>query len=153
MQLHQPEVLEQLAALDARLLVMSFAPLERLRSWLPFFRATFLDRAYRERAVPPPADPFARTRFLADPRRAVYRASGLGRNTIWRVYGPRILARYALWALQSRPIRLRDDTLQRGGDFVVGRDGRITLAHTGRDQADRPSVEAMLRALAEGTTG
>jgi hypothetical protein len=48
-------------------------------------------------------------------------------HSIWRVYGPRILWQYALWWLQGKPIRLRDDALQRGGNFVVGRDGHLTL--------------------------
>lgn len=97
-----------------------------------------------------PAEPLARTRFLADPERAVYRAYGLGRNSLLRVYGPRILAQYVVWGLRGKPIRIREDTLQRGGNFVVGRDGRLTLAHTGRDQADRPSVDTILAALRAG---
>jgi hypothetical protein len=150
-QLHQPDVVDQLAALDARLLVVSFADLDRLSHWGPYFRRRFLAPAYAERNVEqPPADPFARTRFLADPERGVYQAYGLGPNSVFRVYGLRILWQYLRWGLQGKPIRLRDDTLQRGGDFVVGRDGHFTLAHTGRDQSDRPPVRAILAALRQG---
>lgn len=148
MQLHQPTFLSELAALDARLLVLSFADVERLRHWVPFFQRRFLAPAYAQHGLTLPPDPFARTRFLADPARAVYHAYGLGRNAVWRVYGPGILWQYVQWGLQGKPISVRDDTLQRGGDFVVGRDGRLTLAHTGRDQSDRPSPEAILSALA-----
>jgi hypothetical protein len=149
-QLHQPDVLDQLAALDARLLVVSFAERARLTHWVPYFRRRFLNPAYAERGVAPPADPFARTRFLADHDRTVYHTYGLGRNSVLRVYGPRILWQYVLWGVQGKPIGITDDTLQRGGDFVLGRGGRLTFAHTGRDQSDRPPVRTILAALRQG---
>ncbi len=136
-----------LAERDARLLVVSFAEEERLRRWIPFFQRHFLESAYTERDLKLPANLFERTSFLADPSRAVYHAYGLGRNAAWRVYGPRILWQYAKWGAQGKPIRLNDDALQRGGNFVVAHDGRLTLAHTGRDQSDRPAPEAILAAL------
>ena len=147
MQLHQPDVQQWLAALDARLLVFSFAPLDRLTAWVPYLRDTLLAPSYRQRNLSLPVNAFARTHFVADPDRVAYAAYGLGRNSVLRVYGPRILWRYLWWGLHGKPIRLRDDTLQRGGDFVVGRDGRLILSHTGRDQSDRPSVSALLAAL------
>lgn len=147
MQLHQPTFQHDLAALDARLLVVSFAEAERLRHWLPYFRRRFLEPAYAWDGQTAPADAFARTTFLADPTRAAYHAYGLGRNAAWRVYGPRILAQYVRWGLQGKPIRVRDDTLQRGGNFVVGARGQLALSHTGRDQAERPSLSAILAAL------
>jgi hypothetical protein len=149
-QLHQPDVLRLLAELDASLLVLSFSELERLRHWVPYFQRHFLEPAYTRRGLVLPTDPFERTRFLADPARAVYHAYGLGRNAVLRVFGARILWQYLQWGLQGRTIRIRDDTLQRGGNFVVGRDGRFTLAHTGRDQSDRPAVETLLNALRQG---
>ena len=136
-----------LAARDAQLLVFSFAEEERLRQWLPYFQREFLAPAYAERGLALPADPFARTRFVADPARAVYHAYGLGRNTVWRVYGPQILWQYARWGAQGKTLKLNDDARQRGGDFVVGRDGRLTLAHSGRDQSDRPPTERIIEAL------
>jgi alkyl-hydroperoxide reductase/thiol specific antioxidant family protein len=139
--------LRELHERDAYLLVISFADQERLRAWTPFFNRQFLAPAYARRGLTPPEDVFARTRFLADPSRMVYRAYGLGRNSVWRVYGPRIVWQYIKWGMQGKPIRLTDDALQRGGNFVVGRDGLLTLAHTGRDQSDRPTPEAILRAL------
>lgn len=150
MQLHQPDVLDELAALNARLLVLSFAEVERLTHWVRYFQRRFLEPRYRARGIAPPADPFTRTRFVADSARVAYSAYGLGRNSVLRVYGLRILWQYARWGLQGKPIRIEDDTLQRGGDFVVGRDGRLTLAHTGRDQSDRPPVSAILAALRQG---
>ena len=154
MQLHLSPVLQELAALDAHLLVISFAPLPRLERYTRYLRDTLIPLGYRERglSLPPDRDAlFARTRFASDPALAVYHAYGLGRNSIVRVYGPRIVWQYLLWGLRGRRIRLgSDDTLQRGGNFVVGRDGRLTLAHTGRDQADRPPIVAILDALRRG---
>ena len=150
MQLHQPAVLEALSTLDAQLLIISFADVETLRSWIPYFRRTMLDRSSGEKGGLPTADPFARTRFASDRARAAYHAYGLGRNSVLRVYGPRILWQYLTWGLAGRRIRIQDDTLQRGGDFVVGRDGRLSLAHTGRDQAQRPSADAVIEALRKG---
>lgn len=150
--MHLPDTLDPLAALDAHVLVFSFANLERLRHWIPYFRRRFLAPAYEQRRLAVPDDVFQRTRFLADPQRAVYHVYGLGRNSVWRVYGPSIIWQYIKWGIQGRPIRMQEDTLQRGGDFVVGRDGLLTLAHTGRDQSDRPSVNVILAALRQGDT-
>lgn len=136
-----------LAVRDAQLLVISFAPEERLRQWIPYFQREFLAPAYTERGLALPADPFERTRFLADPLRTVYQAYGLGRNAVWRVYSPQILWQYAKWWAQGKPIKINDDALQRGGDFVVTADERLTLAYTGRDQADRPQIDSIIEAL------
>ena len=149
MQLHLPTSRETLARLDAWLVAVSFAPLEQLERWMPFFRDTFLAREYERRGLALPVDVFARTRFTADPALAAYHTYGLGRNSPLRVYGPRILWRYAMEALRGRRLQqMNQDTLQRGGDFVIGRNGRLTLAHTGRDQAARPPIAAILDALA-----
>lgn len=155
MQLHLPSTLQQLAALDAHLLVISFAPPPRLERFTRYLRERVIPRGYADRGLPPPEPDtlFARTRFAADPDLVVYHAYGLGRNSVLRVYGPRIILQYVAWGLRGRRIGLGgdEDTLQRGGNFVAGRDGRLTLAHTGRDQADRPPVADVLAALRQGT--
>jgi hypothetical protein len=95
-----------------------------------------------------PTDIFARTRFVADPTRKVYRAYGLGRTTPDKVFGFKILKQYARWKRQGRPIRhTADDPMQRGGNFVVNRQGLLTQSHTGFDQAERPSPTEILAAL------
>ena len=148
MQLHQPDFLASLIALNANLLVFSFAPFQRLRDWVPYFRESFLEPHYKKHKFEFPAAPFCRTRFLADPDLSVYHAYGLGRNSPLRVYAPRIAWQYFRWGLGGLPLKMpTEDTLQRGGDFVVGRDGRLTLCHVGRDQADRPAVAEILSAL------
>jgi hypothetical protein len=98
-------------------------------------------------AEAPSAD-FANTAFLSDPSLTIYHTYGLGRNSFLRVYGVRILWHYAKLYLRGKPLpRVKQDTLQRGGDFVIGRDGRIALAHVGRDQSDRVNSRDIIKAL------
>ena len=87
---------------------------------------------------------------LADPERAVYRRYGLGRGSVGRVWGPRVWWHYLRAVLRGeRPRPIRGDTLQLGGDFLVGADGRLLLVHPGHDPTDRPTVQAILDALAD----
>ncbi len=99
-------------------------------------------RGYRARlALPYPV--------LADETRAAYRAYGLGRGRWWRVWGPATLRAYArLLRRGERVGKPVEDTLQLGGDFVVAPDGRLALAYASHDPADRPSVDAILAAIA-----
>jgi hypothetical protein len=58
--------------------------------------------------------------------RAAYDAYSLGRGRPWRVYGLRVLRRYATLLRRGRRLeRPTEDTLQLGGDFVVDREGRL----------------------------
>jgi peroxiredoxin len=88
-------------------------------------------------------------RCLVDEQRAVYRAYGLGRASWLRTLTPRSLAPYIRLMFSARSVQRssEQDVRQRGGDFVVGRDGRIRLAYASDDPADRPSVDAILAAL------
>lgn len=148
MQLHTPQIQQKIVELDARIVVVSFAPLDELRKWVPFFQKNFVEPFYDEEHLERPTDFFPRTRFVADPSLAVYHAYGLGRNSVWRVYGWRIVRAYFQMISRGRPIlKPRADTLQRGGDFVINREGKLTLAHVGRDQVDRPSIEDVMAAL------
>ncbi len=106
--------------------------------------------------------------ILIDPDRAVYRAYGLGRGSVWRIWGPKAAKRYLEiarsdgWAKTWRHIRSGsggadvgsdpgsggpEDTLQLGGDFIVGPDGTITYAFNGDGPDDRPSVDELIAAL------
>ncbi|BCX06063.1 MAG: hypothetical protein KatS3mg053_4001 [Candidatus Roseilinea sp.] len=135
-QLHQ-SLHEQRVA--APVLVFSFAPAERFARWLSLVLDVEMPREWR-----------ANTRFIADPSLRIYHAYGLGRNSLWRVYGPRILLRYALRWLRGHGIpKVVEDPLQRGGDFVVDARGCIALSHVGVDQADRPPVERIIAAMVE----
>ncbi|PZS01030.1 MAG: hypothetical protein DLM69_05555 [Candidatus Chloroheliales bacterium] len=147
-QLHLPPTTDQIAALDARILVVSFAALPQLQHWVPYFHLKYVAPHYAQLNLPVPEDVLARTRFLTDPTLAAYHTYGLGRNSLLRVYGPLILWQYLRWFIQRKPVhRPNQDTLQRGGNFVVNRAGIITLAHTGRDQTERPTVADIIAAL------
>ncbi len=107
-----------------------------------------MDSASATSLSPEAKSPFVRTQFLADPARQAYHAYGLGRLTPLKAGGPRILKQYVRWLFQGRPVHwTTEDVLQRGGDFVVGRDGRLTFCHVGRDQSETPSADAILAAL------
>lgn len=148
MQLHQPDRLDAIAGIDARLIVVSFAPLDEFREWVPYFRKTFLERFYKDNRLEMRHDIFARTRFVADPNLEAYHAYGLGRLSPWAAYGPKIVWRYLQFISQGKPLQIpKQSTLQRGGDFVIGRDGRITLSLIGKDQSERPSINDILASL------
>jgi peroxiredoxin len=88
-------------------------------------------------------------RCLVDAERRVYRAYGLGRGSWRQTLTPRALAPYIRHIFSGRVVRSasHQDVRQRGGDFVVGHDGRIRLAYASDDPSDRPSVDAILAAL------
>ena len=91
--------------------------------------------------------PFA---VVADPERAAYRAYGLGRGSIARVWGWQAARRY-LEILRATGVRSwrrpTEDTLQLGGDFVVDPDGTLTYGFWGRGPDDRPSVDELVAAV------
>lgn len=147
MQLHQPRSIEAIARRRATIVVVSFATPERLEEWLPYFRKHFLEPSL---AGDDAGRLLSGTRFATDPERAVYRAYGLGRHPARKVYSLKVLLQYARWTLEGRALRkASEDTLQKGGDFVVGSDGRLRLCHVGSDQSERPDVADVLGALEE----
>ena len=87
---------------------------------------------------------------VIDADRSAYRAFGLGRGSVHRVWGARAAARY--WEILradgigglARPV---EDTLQLGGDFVVDPEGRLVYGFWGEGPDDRPDVEELLGAL------
>ena len=147
-QLHHPHIQSEFAKQQAELLVISFAPLERLIDWQPFFQKVFLERYFKEQNLDRPDNFFPRTRFVSDPELRGYHAYGLGRHSMLKAYGPKIVWQYLHFIAQGKPLRLpHGDTLQKGGDFVVNRHGLITLSHIGRDQSERPEMADVLAAL------
>ncbi|MBJ7597043.1 peroxiredoxin-like family protein [Candidatus Nephthysia bennettiae] len=112
---------------DAEVAVIAFAAPERVAAY------------QRERLAP--------LAVLVDERRAVYHAYGLGRASVRRVWGPRTWWAYGrLIARGRRPQRATEDTLQLGGDFVVGPDGRLVFVFRSADPADRPPVADLIAA-------
>lgn len=88
--------------------------------------------------------------ILVDPDRDAYRAFGLGRGSIARIYGWKAARRYfeifrsdGLSGL-ARPT---EDTLQLGGDFVVGPDGSLVYGFWGEGPDDRPDVDELIAAI------
>jgi AhpC/TSA antioxidant enzyme len=88
-------------------------------------------------------------RCLVDESRTTYRAYGMGRAPWTRTLTPRSVAPYIRHMFSPRAVRRASDqdVRQRGGDFVVGGDGMIRLAHASDDPADRPTVDGILAAL------
>ncbi|MEI7555030.1 hypothetical protein [Candidatus Chlorohelix sp.] len=148
MQLHQPNFIEQLVTLKARLLVISFAPPEHFRKWREYWKQIHLAPEIAEKRTPEVNQLLQQTVFLNDPLLKVYRAYGLGKYSMLTVYGPSVLAKYTLYAAQGKKIlKTREDVLQKGGDFAVSAEGKITFAYSGRNQLDRPHPQILLDSL------
>lgn len=95
--------------------------------------------------------------ILIDADRSVYRAYGMGRGSFLDVWGWRSVRRYWQILRPSGPGRRRDlhatseDTRQLGGDMVIAPDGRLSWGHWSTRSTDRPSVDDILRAVADAT--
>ncbi len=86
---------------------------------------------------------------LIDVARQAYRDWGLGRAPPIQTYvSPRHVLGYARMLLGGERLhRPGKDTLQLGGDFVVGPDGVIRYSHPQSAADDRPPVGLLLRHL------
>jgi peroxiredoxin len=88
---------------------------------------------------------------LADEDRQCYRAYELRRAPVRRAFGLSTVRRYAELVRQGhRPQRPHEDLLQLGGDFVVGRDGRLVYGFRSRSPDQRPAVDELLEAVRTG---
>ena len=88
--------------------------------------------------------------ILVDPDRATYRAYGLGRGSVRRVWGWKAARRYMEIFRQGglRDLhRPTEDTLQLGGDFIVGPDGTLAWGFWSEGPDDRPSVDELIKQL------
>jgi peroxiredoxin len=86
---------------------------------------------------------------LGDPNRASYAAVGLDRGErreylSLALVGP-LLRAARVGAFPSKP---QGDVAQRPGTFVVGRDGRVVLAHYNVMSPDNPPMSALVEAVA-----
>ena len=99
-------------------------------------------RGYRGRFATPLS-------VATDETRAVYRAYGLGQGSLWKIWGPKVFLRYAelLVRGKGRVEKPSEDTSQLGGDFVVGRDGRLLLVFRSKGPDERPSVDELVEAV------
>jgi len=87
--------------------------------------------------------------LLADEGRTVYRAYGMRVGSLREIYSLQVIAKYARLIRGGMKMQMKtdEDTRQLGGDVIVGRDGRIILAHCSKNQADRPSIETLIAAI------
>ncbi len=109
-----------------------------------FFDSTDRLDAYRESFDVPD-----RIRLLADPDRSAYAALGIGRGPWWKIWGPRTFLAYAKLIVRGRSYQRHEgDSLQLGGDFVVGPDGRMTYVFRPPDPDSRPPVDELVAAVA-----
>ncbi len=87
---------------------------------------------------------------LIDQERTTYRRYGLGRGTVARVWGWRAAKRYVELIRRDGLRALRrptEDTLQLGGDFVIGVDGSLVYGFWGEGPDDRPEVGDLVDAV------
>lgn len=113
-----------------RVVVVTFAPVERLAGW-------------RERL----GLPFD---LAADPERRAYRDWGLLVGSRWAVWHPWVLVRYARLVLSGMALQKAaadDDLAQLGGDFLLDAAGRIVFVHRSERPDDRPGVGELLRSV------
>lgn len=96
--------------------------------------------------------------ILIDSELAVYHQFGYRRGSIWRIYGWRALHQYysilrrdGLGTLE----KATEDTLQLGGNVVIGPDGSTSWIFQGAGPDDRPTVDQILSEVrkAQATAG
>jgi hypothetical protein len=118
---------DELERVGARVVFVSFDRPERLRSSL----LAGVDLVFP---------------LLVDESRTAYRAWGLRRSSVAGVWlDPRVWWQYiSLVARGARLRRLGEDTLQLGGDFVIGPDGIVTWARP-QLRDDRPPSAVLVR--------
>jgi peroxiredoxin len=113
---------------DAAVAVVSFTPRERLEDY-----RRFLD-------LPFPV--------LADPTRATYEQFGFVRGRVRDVWSLATIRQYGQLLREGRRLlRPTEDTLQLGGDVVIGRDRRVRYLARPTGPAERPPVDELIAAL------
>lgn len=86
---------------------------------------------------------------LGDPEREAYSAVGLEEGSLKEYVGPQLVKGFVRAA---RTGALPGDpgggaVSQRPGTFVVGRDGKVVMAHYNRDSSDNAPIEEILAAV------
>ena len=88
--------------------------------------------------------------FVSDQERKSYRAYGLGRGTVRRVWGLKAAKRYLEIFRDQGLSGLRapkEDSLQLGGDFIIDSDGTLIYGFWSEGPDDRPTVDELVAAL------
>ena len=118
---------EELEKLNTEVLLLSFGGKPDAQAWLKETCPSF--------------------RLLLDPQRTTYNRYGLEHS--WRRSGGlKTLRRYVQLVRAGRRLHgIKGDPAQLGGDFIVGGDGLILLAHPNHDPTDRPTAGELLARL------
>lgn len=122
---------DEIAGLGVEVLTISFARRELLEAFRGELRLPF---------------PVA-----TDPKRVAYRRYGLLKGSMWAVWHPRVIWKYIVMVARGARLQRsggKEDLSQLGGDFIVGGDGTILLAHRSRRPDDRPDVATLMSAMA-----
>lgn len=120
--------LDEITELGAEVLVVTFSAQRTLA-------------AYQRRFAAP-------LTVVADPDRLLYAAFGFGRGSVWRVWGWRPARKYIeLLRSGGKLERATGDTLQLGGNAIVGPGGRVQWIYAGSGPDDRPEVSDILEQL------
>ncbi len=86
---------------------------------------------------------------VIDSDRAAYRTFGLGRTSVVQAWGAGPALAYLRLFRQGRWRDLRrptEDTLQLGGDFVIGPDGSLLYGFWSTGPDDRPPIDELIAA-------
>jgi len=114
-----------LAALDVRVLVVTFESASSARTYLG------------DTDLPWP--------LLLDDDRRLYRAYGMERGRWWQIYGPRTLWTYFRLIREGRRLETSGgDPHQLGGDVLIDPEGVVRLQYVSANPADRPSVGRLI---------
>ena len=128
------KVYEAVRAAGAEVIVISFEPPARLPLYIEAHRWPFP--------------------VVSDPDLLAYRAFGLGAAGWLTLFRPGVILKYlGLIARGYRPEPSGADVHQLGGDFVIDSSRHLLFEHRSTDPADRPSAQALLRALPKPSAG
>lgn len=120
---------QEFADLNTRVFIISFGTFPGVQQWIKEVCSSFT--------------------VLLDRDRVAYNAYGLERSRL-RSWHPRVVWIYVKHWFQRGEFydSHGDDTTQLGGDFIVDKNGVLRLVYPSHNPADRPPVEALLKALA-----
>ena len=116
--------------LDTDILVLSFSEVDRLAAYKEYLKLPF--------------------EIASDSERKVYKVFGLITGSFFQIWNYKIFWEYILLLLKGRKLKMpqkNDDLYQLGGDFIIGKNGKIIFSHLSQGPEDRPSVDALLSAL------
>lgn len=91
---------------------------------------------------------------VTNPERDLYREFGFNRGSVRRVWGWRAARKYLSLLRSGHRIEreasaAKEDTLQLGGNVIVGPDGITRWVYQGAGPDDRPTVDRLAEVLAE----